>query len=96
MCEKDPRAVQKKATTHPNWDMGAKITLDSATMMNKGLEVRLERERERERMIGWISFAVCFVFYQNFALIFGVVYSCLLFSTPLCNLSLSHLHTLGD
>ncbi len=40
MCENDPRAVQKKATTHPNWDMGAKITLDSATMMNKGLEVR--------------------------------------------------------
>jgi len=31
--------VQAKATTHPNWDMGAKITLDSATMMNKGLEV---------------------------------------------------------
>ena len=41
MCEKDARAVQKKATTHPNWDMGAKITLDSATMMNKGLEVSL-------------------------------------------------------
>ena len=40
MCEEDPRAVQAKATTHPNWDMGAKITLDSATMMNKGLEVR--------------------------------------------------------
>jgi 1-deoxy-D-xylulose-5-phosphate reductoisomerase len=39
MCKEDPRAVQKKATTHPNWDMGAKITLDSATMMNKGLEV---------------------------------------------------------
>ena len=39
MCEHDSRAVQKKATTHPNWDMGAKITLDSATMMNKGLEV---------------------------------------------------------
>jgi len=39
MCKNDPRAVQKKATTHPNWDMGAKITLDSATMMNKGLEV---------------------------------------------------------
>lgn len=38
-CEEDPRAVQAKATTHPNWDMGAKITLDSATMMNKGLEV---------------------------------------------------------
>jgi len=39
MCKNDPRAVQAKATTHPNWDMGAKITLDSATMMNKGLEV---------------------------------------------------------
>jgi len=39
MCKEDPRAVQAKATTHPNWDMGAKITLDSATMMNKGLEV---------------------------------------------------------
>ena len=26
------------ALKHPNWDMGAKITLDSATMMNKGLE----------------------------------------------------------
>jgi 1-deoxy-D-xylulose-5-phosphate reductoisomerase len=39
MCTNDPRAVQAKATTHPNWDMGAKITLDSATMMNKGLEV---------------------------------------------------------
>mmetsp|Transcript_734 Transcript_734/g.1174 ORF Transcript_734/g.1174 Transcript_734/m.1174 type:complete len:482 (+) Transcript_734:66-1511(+) len=38
-CMEDPRAVQAKATTHPNWDMGAKITLDSATMMNKGLEV---------------------------------------------------------
>ena len=24
---------------HPNWDMGAKITIDSASMMNKGLEV---------------------------------------------------------
>lgn len=27
------------ALSHPNWDMGAKITVDSATMMNKGLEV---------------------------------------------------------
>jgi 1-deoxy-D-xylulose-5-phosphate reductoisomerase len=27
------------ALTHPNWDMGAKITVDSATMANKGLEV---------------------------------------------------------
>jgi len=35
----DPELVRKKASTHPNWDMGAKITVDSATMMNKGLEV---------------------------------------------------------
>lgn len=27
------------ALNHPNWDMGAKITIDSATMMNKGFEV---------------------------------------------------------
>jgi 1-deoxy-D-xylulose-5-phosphate reductoisomerase len=29
----------KMALEHPNWNMGAKITIDSATMMNKGLEV---------------------------------------------------------
>ncbi|MBV1901805.1 MAG: 1-deoxy-D-xylulose-5-phosphate reductoisomerase, partial [Kordiimonadaceae bacterium] len=29
----------KQAVAHPNWDMGAKISVDSATMMNKGLEV---------------------------------------------------------
>ena len=28
-----------QALNHPNWSMGAKITIDSATMMNKGLEV---------------------------------------------------------
>ena len=28
-----------QALKHPNWDMGAKITIDSATLMNKGLEV---------------------------------------------------------
>ena len=28
-----------EALNHPSWDMGAKITIDSATMMNKGLEV---------------------------------------------------------
>jgi len=30
---------KEQALRHPNWDMGAKITIDSATMMNKGLEV---------------------------------------------------------
>lgn len=29
----------KEALDHPNWSMGAKITIDSATLMNKGLEV---------------------------------------------------------
>lgn len=31
--------TQKQALKHPNWVMGAKITIDSATLMNKGLEV---------------------------------------------------------
>ena len=32
-------ATKNEALRHPNWDMGAKITIDSATMMNKGFEV---------------------------------------------------------
>lgn len=32
-------ATPEQATAHPNWDMGAKISVDSATMMNKGLEL---------------------------------------------------------
>ena len=31
--------TKAQALKHPNWDMGAKITIDSASMMNKGLEV---------------------------------------------------------
>ena len=33
------KATVKDATSHPNWSMGRKITVDSATLMNKGLEV---------------------------------------------------------
>ncbi|MGZ3376313.1 MAG: 1-deoxy-D-xylulose-5-phosphate reductoisomerase [Phenylobacterium sp.] len=33
------RATPVQALAHPNWSMGAKISIDSATMMNKGLEV---------------------------------------------------------
>jgi 1-deoxy-D-xylulose-5-phosphate reductoisomerase len=33
------RATPEQALAHPNWDMGAKISVDSATMMNKGLEL---------------------------------------------------------
>lgn len=33
------RVTPEQALRHPNWDMGAKITIDSATMMNKGFEV---------------------------------------------------------
>ena len=32
-------ATPAEAVAHPNWDMGAKISVDSATMMNKGLEL---------------------------------------------------------
>ena len=31
--------TKKEALKHPNWNMGAKITIDSSTLMNKGLEV---------------------------------------------------------
>jgi 1-deoxy-D-xylulose-5-phosphate reductoisomerase len=33
------RATPEQAVAHPNWRMGAKISVDSATLMNKGLEV---------------------------------------------------------
>ena len=32
-------ATPEQALKHPNWSMGSKITIDSATMMNKGLEI---------------------------------------------------------
>ena len=37
--EKLPLVTKADALNHPNWKMGAKITIDSATMMNKGFEV---------------------------------------------------------
>jgi 1-deoxy-D-xylulose-5-phosphate reductoisomerase len=37
--ERIARATVQEALDHPNWDMGPKITIDSATLMNKGLEV---------------------------------------------------------
>ena len=33
------KVSKQQALKHPNWEMGAKITIDSATLMNKGLEV---------------------------------------------------------
>ena len=33
------KVTPEQALKHPNWDMGAKVTIDSATMMNKGLEL---------------------------------------------------------
>lgn len=38
-AEKLKSVTPKMALLHPNWDMGGKITIDSATMMNKGLEI---------------------------------------------------------
>ena len=37
--EELPDVTPERALQHPNWKMGAKITIDSATLMNKGLEV---------------------------------------------------------
>jgi 1-deoxy-D-xylulose-5-phosphate reductoisomerase len=37
--ERITKATADDALKHPNWDMGRKITIDSATLMNKGLEV---------------------------------------------------------
>ena len=37
--EQIAKATRAEALNHPNWSMGSKITIDSATMMNKGLEI---------------------------------------------------------
>lgn len=37
--EQIAQATPAQALNHPNWSMGSKITIDSATMMNKGLEI---------------------------------------------------------
>jgi 1-deoxy-D-xylulose-5-phosphate reductoisomerase len=37
--EEIEKAVPEQALRHPNWSMGPKVTIDSATMMNKGLEL---------------------------------------------------------
>lgn len=37
--EEIAKATREQALNHPNWSMGSKITIDSATMMNKGLEI---------------------------------------------------------
>ncbi len=38
-AEEMAKVTPAQAVAHPNWDMGAKISVDSATMMNKGLEL---------------------------------------------------------
>ena len=42
--EKLAEATPEQATTHPNWDMGPRITVDSASMFNKALELIETRE----------------------------------------------------
>jgi len=37
--ERLKQVTREQALTHPNWNMGAKVTVDSATLMNKGLEL---------------------------------------------------------
>ena len=38
-CDKIDKATREQALKHPTWSMGGKITIDSASLMNKGLEV---------------------------------------------------------
>lgn len=38
-CAELENVTREQALCHPNWSMGAKITIDSATLMNKGLEL---------------------------------------------------------
>jgi 1-deoxy-D-xylulose-5-phosphate reductoisomerase len=38
-CDEMARVTPAQAVKHPNWSMGAKISVDSATLMNKGLEL---------------------------------------------------------
>ncbi len=59
------RATLAEALRHPNWEMGPKITIDSATLMNKGLEVIEARwlfdvppERDRRRRASAIDRAL--------------------------------------
>ena len=42
----------KDALAHPTWNMGAKITIDSATLLNKGYEVIEAKWRSEERRVG--------------------------------------------
>ena len=49
--------TRAQALKHPNWSMGAKITIDSATMMNKGLEV-IEAMRLYEMPLEKVSVVV--------------------------------------
>lgn len=42
--EELPRATPEQASQHPNWDMGQRITIDSASMFNKSLELIETRE----------------------------------------------------
>ena len=38
-CEKLADVTVEQALRHPQWEMGAKITIDSSTLVNKGFEV---------------------------------------------------------
>ena len=48
-CAALEHVTPDQACAHPNWSMGRKISVDSASMMNKGLELI---ERSEERRVG--------------------------------------------
>ncbi|HXP31934.1 MAG TPA: 1-deoxy-D-xylulose-5-phosphate reductoisomerase [Stellaceae bacterium] len=62
------QATPEQAVAHPNWRMGAKISVDSATMMNKGLEVI-----EAQHLFGLASERVEIVVHRQ-SVVHGLVY----------------------
>src|SRR6202012_2996505 len=64
-------ATPEQAVAHPNWSMGAKISVDSATLMNKGLELieaHFLFSLEPERLAGLVhpqSIVHCLVSYTD-------------------------------
>ena len=68
--EEMARATPEKALRHPIWSMGAKISIDSATMMNKGLELI-----EAARLFGLESDRIGVLIHPQ-SVVHGLVYYC--------------------
>lgn len=76
--EKMKQVTPEEAINHPNWKMGAKISVDSATMMNKGLEI-IEayhlfpiEEHKIDVIVHPESIIHCLVYYTDGSVIAGL------------------------